>query len=611
MSELGFYLRRLRITGKKVKEADVEFFKGFNLVSGPSDTGKSYILQCLDFALGAKRLPKEIPEASGYDTVTLEIVGADGESTLLRRALAGGDFVCTRNGEEFELKAQHSKSNTNTVSYLLLSLSGLENKRVRTNKEGKTNSLSFRNVSRFCVINEDQVKAEQSPVISGQYTTKTSEESVFRLLLSGMDDSTVSAIVKKKNVIAGRRAKEELVAELIESTQSQIAALGSEDTFDELTAQLDRATTFLDGVNVELDQSKTNVDELEEERQSLWNSIRNAESRLQVVNELVSRFELLELQYKSDLRRLAAIREAGSLLQEFGDERCPVCGALKKDHSLDSVEVGPSPSDVSVACAAESSKVEVLLADLQETQGQMLREKEDLEGTIKSGTQRVGAIISAIESQLRPQLGGLIVDYQQACSARESVIQSISLHERLRELESLSNELTVDTEDESDQQEYAQTSASDLDEFAIACEERLKNWNFPHVDRVTFSESDLDLVISGRRRTSFGQGKRAVTFAAFSLGLLDYCTSRQLPHPGFVVIDSPLLVYREPDKEERDFTPEVKQSFFADLISNFTDSQIIILDHEELPDEFVGSDNVNWIKFTGADIGRQGFIPQR
>ena len=102
-----------------------------------------------------------------------------------------------------------------------------------------------------------------------------------------------------------------------------------------------------------------------------------------------------------------------------------------------------------------------------------------------------------------------------------------------------------------------------------------------------------------------------MTFAAFSLGLLDYCTSRQLPHPGFVVIDSPLLVYREPDKEEKDFTPEVKQSFFDDLINNFTDSQIIILDHEELPDEFVESKNVNWIKFTNADFGRQGFIPQR
>ena len=370
-------------------------------------------------------------------------------------------------------------------------------------------------------------------------------------------------------------------------------------------------TTFLDGVTVELDQSKISVGELEEERQSLWISIRNAESRLQVVNELVSRFELLELQYNSDLRRLAAIPEAGSLLQEFGDERCPVCGALKKDHALDSVEVRPRPSDVSAASAAESNKVEVLLADLQETRGHVLHEKEELEGTIKSGTQRIEAIASAIESQLKPQLGGLIGDYQQAYSSRESVIQSIALHERLRELESLSNELEIDTDDNSDQPEFAQTSASDLDEFAKACEERLKKWNFPHVDRVTFNETDLDLVISGRRRTSFGQGKRAVTFAAFSLGLLDYCTSRQLPHPGIVVIDSPLLVYREPDKEEKDFTPEVKQSFFDDLISNFTDSQIIILDHEELPDEFGESENVNWIKFTNADFGRQEFIPER
>ena len=162
------------------------------------------------------------------------------------------------------------------------------------------------------------------------------------------------------------------------------------------------------------------------------------------------------------------------------------------------------------------------------------------------------------------------------------------------------------------QAEFAKISASDMEDFAKAVEERLTQWNFPNlVDRVTFNESDLDLVISGRRRTSHGQGIRAVTHAAFSVGLLDYCASRELPHPSFVVIDSPLLVYREPDKEENDFTSDVKQSFFSDLISNFTDSQINILDQEELPEEFVAYDNVNSIRFTGADFDRQGFIPSQ
>src|SRR3546814_11566564 len=59
--------------------------------------------------------------------------------------------------------------------------------------------------------------------------------------------------------------------------------------------------------------------------------------------------------------------------------------------------------------------------------------------------------------------------------------------------------------------------------------------------------SDLfDLIIDGKRRRNNGKGVRAITHAAFKVALLTFCRSRGLPHPGFLVLDTPLITYRDP-----------------------------------------------------------------
>jgi hypothetical protein len=81
-----------------------------------------------------------------------------------------------------------------------------------------------------------------------------------------------------------------------------------------------------------------------------------------------------------------------------------------------------------------------------------------------------------------------------------------------------------------------------------------------------------------------------------------------MPHPGFVLIDSPLVVYREPDTDESGFSHDVKNAFFRSIADDFRASQVIIFENEDPPSD-LGTD-VNIIRFTGAAHGRQGFIPQ-
>jgi len=75
----------------------------------------------------------------------------------------------------------------------------------------------------------------------------------------------------------------------------------------------------------------------------------------------------------------------------------------------------------------------------------------------------------------------------------------------------------------------------------------LKSWDFPGDCLVHFDKEATDFVIDGKPRGSCGKGLRAITHAAVTIALLEYCLENDLPHPGFVVLDSPLLAYFKPE----------------------------------------------------------------
>ena len=46
-----FILKQLVISGGGHEDSVIEFKNGFNLIVGPSNTGKSLIMDCIDYAL--------------------------------------------------------------------------------------------------------------------------------------------------------------------------------------------------------------------------------------------------------------------------------------------------------------------------------------------------------------------------------------------------------------------------------------------------------------------------------------------------------------------------------------------------------------------------------
>mgnify|MGYP001264995257 CR=1 FL=1 len=611
MRDYGFQIRRLILVAADREPAEVQFTPGLNVIIGPSDTGKTFILQCIDFALGASSLPDTVPEAESYDKVVLEIAStADDSHYILKRALNGGDISLTRpDGSNEQLRGKHTAGRTDTVSYFLLQLAGMGDKRVRTNQRGVTRDLSFRDLSRLVIVSEQEVIRDSSPLYTGQFPTRTAERSVFRLLLTGRDDSTVIAVDDPRKSRVRVEAKTEVLQGMLDQLRNQIAEQQIDGNVTTLQGQLTLLDTSYRTIEERFSERSTVIADVEERRRTVWSRLRELRGRLDVLSGLAERFALLAEQYLSDLRRLEAIAEAGSRLGDIGVERCPVCGALPEHHNEEHVGSPVDPDVVKESATAEANRIRSLMAGLETTRQQVATERDELLSEQQQQQDELAEVTANIQEELRPRAQELAVELRQTASNRQQVQRSLELLERAQELEVQIQNVQAE-EVTSARQEFASLPTSAAEQFAQEVQARLAAWNFPDLDRVTFSETEWDAVISGRPRTSHGKGVRAITHAAFTTGLLRYCASREKPHPGFVLIDSPLIVYREPDPDGVTLDASVKSAFFADLASSFLAEQVILLENDEPPEDVLASGNVNIVRFTKRDEGRYGFIPR-
>lgn len=610
MSTHGFYITRLALLGTGLSEAVVELSDGLNVITGPSDTGKTFIAQCIDFMFGASRLPEPIPEAEGYDSVTMSIVGrSDGAEYLLKRGLRGGGLeVALADGSTSVLSGTHDPSSEATISHLLLRLSGIAGKMVRTNVRGTTRQLSFRDISRLIVVDEESIITKRSPIHTGQYTTRTTERNVFRLLLSGLDDSAVLEEPDQRVTRQKESGRGEIIDKVRESLLERIRILGVEGTGDELRRQLERIDNDVIHLSAELAAEQGSVTELESTRRDVWTELRRIESRQVVVEELQTRFALLDEQYASDLRRLESIAEAGWRLNQMSEDRCPVCGALPEHHAAEHHQESASPAAVAAASQAEADRTRRLKSDLANALMDNRTELEQLGTRREALRNELGRLRGQLQEAAQPRLQELVRQLREGQERRGAVLRVLELHDQMIELDELA-EGEEGVPATSNSPSSPGVGSGEAESFSKEVEALLESWHFPELDRVVFSEDDQDVVISGRKRASHGKGVRAITHAAFNIGLAEHCANRRLPHPLCVILDSPLVVYREPDDDEGEFSTEVKDLFYRTLARSDVAVQIIILENDAPPNDVESEATV--IKFTGTNTGRRGFIPPR
>lgn len=607
---LQLTLVHLTFIGASATPASVEFGPAVTLVRGPSDTGKSFIVDAIDFMLGASAL-KEIPERLPYTTVLLGLELPDGDRVTLTRSVQGGRFGVyysdVREGPlgvpDDTLAAKHNAASLENISRYLLGAIGLDGRKIRRNVQNATDTLSFRNVAHLCVVDETQIQSEIPPALTGSYVTKTKEVSVLKMFLENQDDSSLIEVESRTELSKLSRAKTDVVDRLLRDVEAQLSDIPEAS---ELREQLGR-------LNRTIEQQSASVSQQVSQRSALTAALGDQQRQLAAheaewadTTALKSRFLILSDRYAADLARLETVRETGTLLGYFASGTCVFCGAEPENQHKNTACEGDETS-FGAAVEEQARRTRVLAGDLAATIVDVDERREQLRSlAVQSESTRKQLQLTL--GELEEGLAAENTELTELLRSRRDIERSLALYEQVDNLEKMKR--VVEDEATADTAAAAATvSIRAQREFSADIAARLNSWGYPNPSQVRYDAMSQDIIAGDQLRSAHGKGVRAILHAAFTLGLARYCTDREIPHPGFVVLDTPVLTYRPPDEAPDavgDPPQHVVDGFYRDLQRNAT-GQVIVMENTN-PNEPLDEDTVD-IVFTAREFGRYGFFP--
>ncbi|MBN9017036.1 MAG: AAA family ATPase [Rhizobiales bacterium] len=607
-------LRFLLVSGPNSPPASVDFGPGLNVIYGGSNTGKTHILRLIDYVLGAKSPPEAIVEQAGYDFVHLGVVLDDGSEKTFVRALQGGHvkvldgLTRIRPGQSDGVSASAQHAAQNSLSRLLLAQLGAANARVRTDASGKTRDLSFRDLERHTLVSETKIQDGSSPVLSGQFVTKTAETSVFKYMLTGVDDIALDATKTSANQPLRQAAQLELLDrqirdiehEIEEADQDQEELLQQDSALD---AELSQTFSVQETTEAAYRELTSNRLELRREHESL-------QDRVGEIDTLTERFKLLAEHYRSDVARLASIVEAGTYYTLEGPVTCPVCGSAAKFHRPDQACDG-NVADITAAAEAEIADVHERATELQETIAALETERAERVARMRELLPQIHKLQENILREV-PAVQTIRSRASAVIARKLTVQRSLELVRRRDTLVAQRTELGFSPGyDSSTIVAQQQLDGATLDQLSQMVESELQSWQFPDAQRVFFEVPKMDISVSGKPRAANGKGVRALLHGAFSIALMKFCRNRDRAHPGFLILDSLFITYRDPSDAGDSAiagTPLKDRAFkaFSKISHNL---QLIILENVDVPEWLDGQPYVT--HFTGnAAVGRAGLFPK-
>ncbi|MGH3850238.1 MAG: ATP-binding protein, partial [Pseudonocardiaceae bacterium] len=352
----------------------MDLTKPGTVVFGPSETGKSYVFQCITYCLGGDTLPEEIPEAQGYQSVFLELQAGPGsgmvedepdiQSSLgfddpsphsvdrdiftVVRAIQGGSEAIYRAEIEAVPTARRLKIDCNELITRLVGVS--EN--VVLKKAGTKGSLSAGPVRHWSLLSQTAIVARDN--VLGDSNARTERSAALALMLTGVDDTAIETGVsteEKRNAAGGADA----IRGMITSLKADIPPETTKKDLDETLARVDETLAALS------QQQKSRAQGLETVRGEIASAsaqFRKCEGELAQSIGLVNRFKLLEQKYQSDLERLVSLSEGAAVYELLETLPCPLCGTNLEHHAKDSATSADSAKRQRRAFAAEAAKIE-------------------------------------------------------------------------------------------------------------------------------------------------------------------------------------------------------------------------------------------------------------
>ncbi len=185
------------------KKYRVNFYKGVNIIYGDSATGKSSILNLIDYLLGAKKfdLYPEIEASGKYAVLDLEL---NGNRYTIKRDIFNpklpievypcsfddvDNYACKKYLPNFSKNSSFPDLEYYS-NFLLdsLDLPKVKLKEAPSKDDSKLVRLSFRDLFKYCYVDQDTL-GSKAFLKSDNYAVQTKNREVFKYIFNALDSN--------------------------------------------------------------------------------------------------------------------------------------------------------------------------------------------------------------------------------------------------------------------------------------------------------------------------------------------------------------------------------------------------------------------------------------
>lgn len=327
------YIHTLRLCGVR-KNYEINFKRGLNYISGPTSTGKTSILEMINYVLGADRHKSYIEIGEACTDAQLDIEIVEERYRFTRRLF---EFTLPIKVEMWDEEVKEYKyfdtfeidspSNENSLSAFLVRKIGLGNLKIANQQ------FSFRDLFKYSYLKQTDIDSED---LMGEsyWATNNKRRNTFEIIFNIYDEmvAALKASLKEKSEERDSfKIQLEGVSRFIDATD-----IGNISSYRTRRKELEGKLAELKEKLLSVKMNKTEDNDVTKELRNKIVKIKNeikllAEQKVDQ-DEYIAKLKLLLNQYKVDVDKCKMLLVGVPEINKYAFLVCPNCLKPLKEH---------------------------------------------------------------------------------------------------------------------------------------------------------------------------------------------------------------------------------------------------------------------------------------
>ena len=419
-----FVVKKLLLKGI-VKDYEYSFQPGLNIIAGPIFTGKTALLEFIDYCLGAGSHPQHLEIQRKVRAALLEVsIGA--HSFVIERPLFSTDqrgtihecslAALSTQHDAIPVRTRQMPGQESIGSYLLRRL-GLFNiflKEAPTKAASGVDMMSFRDLMWFCYLEHERLD-NKDLLFESLFTKRIKLQQVFDVIFE-VHANEVSNMSYQLKDLEGmfvkidaeiRTLSDFLVERSVPSRQEL------ENVLTALSASENQLEKRLSGLTHTLKGQSDVAEELRTELSQIENEIKRLAVAKRDRDKLLKRLLPLRGQYSEDVKKLQFLQETKIIFDPLGIVRCPCCLQMLQKEEVQfkcalcgaPIQMQPQESfSIDKEIRIVETKLRELNAYIHETDGELIAINAALKNRDETATQLRVRIDEAMQQYVSPYI---------------------------------------------------------------------------------------------------------------------------------------------------------------------------------------------------------------